>query len=379
MKSEFIRERCPICWGKSASSVGHLNYALFDDLKMSGKKNLLSCNTCGMLYDKVSFMESDLKRYYRINAHYAVADTGGTGGMSDDNKERYDRILDILSPSRSGRILDYGCGQGGFVARSVARGWETVGIEPSKHSRNVGLSAGLNIYASLKSYLKNCPPAPIETVILSHTLEHMLNPLNAIKKLASIAPNALIYIEVPDANAYLSPAAIRWHELYFEHICHFHGQALQNLADLVGIKTNRTGEIPFSKNQSKTKCIFLAGEIDGIKRTSITNKHQILKKLPDMPEIPYLKENKFISIWGVSQYAMLLLGSYNGLLKKVNRLFDSSPAKIGRRINGIKIEPSQNLKTLSPNELLLIPKSAALEKMVGLLPEIGFMGQFVIV
>ena len=92
-----------------------------------------------------------------------------------------------------------------------------------------------------------------------------------------------------------------------------------------------------------------------------------------VPE-PMPQDGRPAAIWGVSQYAMLLLGSAPTLAGRVSRLFDGSPAKIGRSINGVVVEPSERLNSLSRDALLFIPRSKFLNQMLGQLHRIGFTG-----
>jgi len=114
------------------------------------------------------------------------------------------------------------------------------------------------------------------------------------------------------------------------------------------------------------------GEADNLKKNIIPSNK--ICSLPRMPEFNFIKRYNALALWGVSQYAMLLLGSYYQFRKKVRYLFDSSPAKIGRRINGIKIASSQKISSLPKEIPLLIPKSAFTNEMLNLLPQIGFYG-----
>ena len=95
MNESYLSNRpCPVCGEHEGSALAQLCYALFDDLKMSGHKTLLQCNTCGMLYDDIHFSNNQLQEYYSRNEHYAVSNTGGSGSVSQDNKERYRFVLD---------------------------------------------------------------------------------------------------------------------------------------------------------------------------------------------------------------------------------------------------------------------------------------------
>ena len=356
---------CPVCNNRSGNVLGKLTYALFDDLDIPGTKPLISCDKCGMMYDDVAFTEKQLQEYYRRNEHYAVSSLGGSGSLSDDNRNRYDRIIDILQPNARGTILDIGCGQGGFVAQCRERGFRAAGIEPSEKSRNAALATGLDIYASIAEYAANHPEATISTIVISHVLEHLFEPLKMLKELINKAPEALVYIEVPDAASYFSPDAMRWYELYFEHLNHFCKESLSKFAAQSCIEVISAESTPFSKSLADIQCLFCVGrfrcktDIPVKKPSPVTIPQFTLPPLPD-GGLPH--DHRPIALWGVSQYAMLLMGSLPQL-KLVNRLFDVSPAKIGRKIRGVTIEDAREIRTLSNKTRLVLPYSQYSQQM----------------
>ena len=361
MEQSYIPMRaCPVCEARSGTVLGHLTYALFDDLEIPGTKTLIRCGKCGMMYDDVTFTEEQLQKYYRCNEHYAASSMGGTGGLSADNRYRYDRIIDNLHPDPKGVILDVGCGQGGFVAQCIQRGFSASGIEPSEKSRNAGLSAGLDVYASIGEYAAEYPGTTIRTVVISHVLEHLLNPLQMLKELALHAPEALVYMEVPDAASYFSPNAIRWHELYFEHLNHFCKESLFNLAAQSCVEVIRAESTPFSQSQAEIQCLLFVGRFRDVLPDHQASSPNIVKSprftLLPLPHGDLPQDNRPVALWGMSQYAMLLMGSLPQL-RRVDRLFDASPAKIGRKICGITIEDAKEIGTLSKETRLVIPHS----------------------
>lgn len=380
MSVTYLSERpCPVCEGCEGVALAQLNYALFDDLKMSGHKTLVQCNTCGMLYDDVNFSDDQLQQYYRRNEHYAVSGIGGSGSISEDNKTRYDRILDLLAPDANGVILDFGCGQGGFISRCIEHGLKAVGIESSAKSREAAHEAGLQVHESMHAFVTVNPSCKIQAVVFSHVLEHVLNPINLIRFFAEYANDSLVYIEVPDADSYLSPKSVRWQEMYFEHLSHFQKRDIAELARRSCMEIIKEGETPFSSLQSDVCCRFIVGRFATNQKLmeesacSGYEYHQI-SQLPDVSVENIPQDDHPLALWGVSQYAMLLLGSCPEILYRIRRLFDASPAKIGRSIKGIVVEPSSELDTLTDDFILIIPKSIFLPQMLSLLPSTGFKG-----
>jgi SAM-dependent methyltransferase len=361
MNQDFTPLRaCPVCDSQSGNVLGGLTYALFDDLNIPGTKTLICCNKCGMMYDDIVLTEEQLEEYYRHNEHYAVSSLGGSGSLSEDNQNRYDRIIDNLHPDPKGTILDVGCGQGGFVAQCLQHGFCAAGIEPSEKSRNTGLAAGLDIYASIAEYMEKCPKISISTIVISHVLEHLLEPLEILKELIRNVPQALVYIEVPDAASYISPNAMRWYEMYFEHLNHFCKDSFSCLAAQSCIEVITVGSTPFSKNLADIQCLFLVGRFPytagyPVKSPFIGICPQQFT-LPPLPDGDLPQNDKPIALWGLSQYAMLLMGSLPQL-KRVDRLFDASPAKTGRKIRGVTIEDPKGISNLSKETRLVLPYS----------------------
>lgn len=369
---------CPVCGSVNDRMLCQLNYALFDDLDLSGTKKLLCCRTCGMLYDNVDFSEQDLSRYYASNEHYAASSQGGTGSSSEDNDQRYDRIIDQLQAESNDLILDYGCGQGGFLSRCRAHGLQAAGIEKSVASRRSAMKSGHYVYESLEQFSAQ-HTGQVYAVVFSHVLEHLLDPLQILRQTNGIFRKALFYLEVPDADAYLAPDEVRWNEMYFEHLNHFRRDSLYNMAANVPLDIVDQGRTTFSPELKDVACLTL------LSRASNQEKKQTQTLMPnaskpfhfslsmpllDIPDGP-------VAIWGVSQYAMLLLGTHQELKIRTRRLFDSSPGKIGRSISGIAIEPTVELSTLSDEYNLVLPRSNYSRHMRELLHKIGFKGNVV--
>lgn len=383
MNGKHLSKRpCPVCEGNEGSTLAQLRYALFDDLAMSGQKTLLECSQCGMLYDDVQFSDDQLQEYYRRNEHYATSSTGGSGSVSEENKARYLRIIDLLKPGSNGVILDVGCGQGGFISQCLQYGLNAVGIEPSAKSREMAQEAGLHVYESIDAYVASSPSDKVQAVVFSHVLEHLMNPMNLIRTFAKYADDASVYIEVPDAGSYISPSSIRWQEMYFEHLSHFREQNIAEFARRSSIEIKNEGEIPFSKLQKDIRCRFVVGRFAAkqkpIEIPAFSDyEYDQISQFPFVSVESVIEGDRPLGLWGVSQYAMLLLGSCTELTGRVRRIFDASPAKMGRSIQGIVVESPVGLGTLSDGFILLIPKSNSLPQMRSLLLGTGFKGKVV--
>ena len=102
--------------------------------------------------------------------------------------------------SRTGRVLDVGCGTGSVTEIIKARtGTEVVGIEPDPARQAMAAKRGLNVYCGLltEEFVKQ--HGPFETIIFADVLEHLPSPgeiLRIAKK--GLAPGGAIVASVPN-------------------------------------------------------------------------------------------------------------------------------------------------------------------------------------
>jgi SAM-dependent methyltransferase len=97
--------------------------------------------------------------------------------------------VSVRTPVPGSRVLDFGCGDGSkFLDRLQDWGWETFGIEPS---------TGV---AFLRHHRLETPPQDgrFELAILSHVLEHVLNPLAVLQQMAgAVRDGGALFVSVP--------------------------------------------------------------------------------------------------------------------------------------------------------------------------------------
>lgn len=149
--------------------------------------------------------------------------------------ERYDKFEEVLAPARR-RILDVGSGPGYFLLQGKKRGWETVGIEPSKQAARHSKDLGLNIVEEFLSEDTAEGLGKFDVVHMSAVLEHIPDPgwmIELCKNLLN--PGALICIVVPnDYNPFQlalrkACAFDRWWVAPPHHINYFSHDSLSQL------------------------------------------------------------------------------------------------------------------------------------------------------
>jgi SAM-dependent methyltransferase len=115
------------------------------------------------------------------------------------------RIL-IKNREQNLRLLDIGCGTGGFLKYARAKGIEVYGFDASAAQVRYaqGELANIRQAASLSEYLESLdsPEIRFDIITLWDVLEHIRNPLEFLLSLRDVLqPDGLLYISVPNGRA----------------------------------------------------------------------------------------------------------------------------------------------------------------------------------
>jgi 2-polyprenyl-3-methyl-5-hydroxy-6-metoxy-1,4-benzoquinol methylase len=101
-----------------------------------------------------------------------------------------------------GRLLDVGCGNGSYLLRMRALGWEVAGIEPDAAAvRRAVQEHGLAIHAGT---MEDAPfdEAAFDTVTSRHVLEHVPDPRAFVRSLGRfLKPGGRLVIVTPNASS----------------------------------------------------------------------------------------------------------------------------------------------------------------------------------
>lgn len=112
--------------------------------------------------------------------------------------ERYDYLESHLS-GESRRILDVGSGPGYFLLRGKSRGWEAVGIEPSKHASAHSRELGLDIRSGFLCEDMVESLGMFDVVYLHEVLEHIPHPASLLSIITQVLkPGGILCVIVPN-------------------------------------------------------------------------------------------------------------------------------------------------------------------------------------
>lgn len=138
-----------------------------------------------------------------------------------------------------GRLLDVGCGPGFLLEAARGRGWEVLGLDPSRFAaEHVARTFGLPVVCSTLAEAA-LEAASFDAVTLIHSLEHLPDPVAALTEAARLLrPGGVVFVETP--NSACDDHALFGREWPLlnpkEHICIFDPPTLARAMGLAGLR-----------------------------------------------------------------------------------------------------------------------------------------------
>lgn len=193
--------------------------------------------------------QAEYNEYYRANMNDQL---GLYDMQSSLDLKKYNAQADVLGrvlEKRDGvvNLIDVGCGRGGLLNVLMGRfgNINCYGFDPNV---NVGTKGGISFVNTL-----GCGGSvKYELVIMSHTLEHVVD-LKLFGDVVSLmGSNGFMYIEVPDASRYLECGDREFLGAIDRlHVNHFTINSVNYLLDKHGLKIVDSGNIDFEYKVGK--------------------------------------------------------------------------------------------------------------------------------
>ncbi len=142
---------------------------------------------------------------------------------------------------KTGRALEVGCGAGWMLRSLRDRGWQVAGSERSTDgAREAVVTNQIPVFVG---DVDAVAPSLCDLVILFQVLEHLNDPLDAVRKSALLLkPGGLLVVAVPNAASWQARAFGRhWFHLDVpRHLQHFSPDALGRIFQQTGLRVTRT-------------------------------------------------------------------------------------------------------------------------------------------
>ena len=274
-KNEIYCIFCPKSMLRTAFSTKDRNRRVDDRIF-----TVMTCPFCGLGYTYPRLNLEELTHYYPLE-YFSIDDNQKIEGIKHSRRYRQVRIARIKKYFSSGLLLDVGAGTGMFLKTAKENHYDVEGLEISKNAAQFGRSAwGLTIKEGdfeNTSY----PMNHYDIVTLGHVLEHLNDPICAIRKLYSILkPNGLLVISVPNINSIQSILfRNKWFHLDIpRHLYHYSPSVLSSILDSAGFKI-----VEINYYSSEHNWVGILGSIMRLSPPDEFLLHKIVRKLIGSP------------------------------------------------------------------------------------------------
>jgi SAM-dependent methyltransferase len=154
------------------------------------------CTGCRSLFLDPMPTSSEIPGFYPEEDYYAYRPASARSPLKQTLMTALGCANATREPEfdRPGRLLDFGCGAGDFLAKARDLGWEGCGVELSDRAISAARARGLEVRRSTAEY----PDASFDYVRANHSLEHVLDPPALLAELHRLLrPGGTLFIGVP--------------------------------------------------------------------------------------------------------------------------------------------------------------------------------------
>jgi SAM-dependent methyltransferase len=164
----------------------------------AARSTLVRCAACGSLYPEALPALREAERQYDIGPIERARWRRLARRLVDLTRRRY---VDRATPETARRILDFGCGGGGYLAMVAIEGREAFGVDPIRPGRPATSWRWIPVDAIERF-------GPFDWITLGHVLEHLDDPSDVLSRLTAVlAPGGGLWIATPNADSFVFAAA----------------------------------------------------------------------------------------------------------------------------------------------------------------------------
>ncbi len=265
-------EQCPVC--------GHTEFKDWQEVPdhFLSKENfqLQKCSNCHVLLTNPRPRENSIVKYYKSDSYISHSNQSKSiVGLIYKLVRNYTLGKKLKMLERyafKGKLLDYGCGTGHFLARAKKIGWQVQGVEPDADARalaqgELGDEVKASVHELDQSY---------NVITLFHVLEHVHELEVTLKQLISrLDKNGVLFLALPN---YLSHDAEHYGEHWAgydvpRHLYHFNQRSVFQLSKKYGLNIVSTIPMKFdsyyvsmlSEKYRGNSASFIKGMLRGYK------------------------------------------------------------------------------------------------------------------
>ena len=222
--------KCYLCKSKN-------NFRRPGSVRDNKKLKILECNDCGLVYLSST---KHIKKLHYENSGLHNGEKPNVNSWLELNRVDDVRRYNFLKKRVvNKKILDFGCGAGGFLELVSKRAKKANGIELEKAMQQSYIKRNLNVYTNYEQALRSSKKWNILTAF--HVVEHLLDPIKILSKLSELlTDDGEMIIEVPNSEDALltlyENKAFQNFTYWSQHLYLFNNHNLKELAKRAKLK-----------------------------------------------------------------------------------------------------------------------------------------------
>jgi SAM-dependent methyltransferase len=213
------------------------------------------CTSCSFEYIAPRPTPQETAGFYDIGGYYTqgrdnapqVGPPGWLARLRTHLAWRFDRSQDIANViterlAAGASVVDIGCGDGSMIAILSQRGFRMTGVERDARSVSLRDQAAQVFEGSAEALPAQLPRAGFDAVMFRHVLEHLVDPVAAMRAAAALLkPGGLLFAEVPNnESATALELGLSWEHMDVpRHINFFSATTLLAAARRAGLAVER--------------------------------------------------------------------------------------------------------------------------------------------
>jgi 2-polyprenyl-3-methyl-5-hydroxy-6-metoxy-1,4-benzoquinol methylase len=199
---------------------------------------VLECQNCGLVFlDSHKHLHQEHYEQSGMHGESLPSIPEWLQRTNADDQRRFN-LLEPMLPGK--RVLDFGCGAGGFLSKVQPLAREVVGIEPERRVQEFW-SHSIKIYPDIEQVLAMSMES-YDLITAFHVLEHLPDPREILSQLGNhlLHTNGRLVIEVPSSDDALitlyDSDAFQSFTYWSQHLYLFNGETLKQLAIQAGLR-----------------------------------------------------------------------------------------------------------------------------------------------
>lgn len=203
------------------------------------KVHVIECDACGLVtldsFDQIS------ERHYEEGKMHAD-DTSIHEWIQETEIDDQRRLEFLKSKMTGKKVMDFGCGNGGFLIKTVPFTKKSEGIELEERVQEYFNRFNLKVWTSLSNAVdNNC--GSYDLITSFHVFEHLADPATFLQDMAKLlSKSGEIIIEVPSGDDALltlyENVAFSNFTYWSQHLYLFNSRTMQDLVKKSGLKLN---------------------------------------------------------------------------------------------------------------------------------------------